>query len=178
MKHLKLYDNYGQDDNKIWIIGIPSGNALHVDKKIFGDIYDKGLLKYHASPSSNRNIWEKGFFAFEDNNLYKIERMLAWSENDQKIKDNRECDIQNNFLGNIEEILKITNHIRTHLNIYAKDNILIIKSKLCRFQILMNEDNNFEIEIYINDNKIEHYIVPNRSSLINRIEIELSKYLK
>ena len=181
---LQTYNNFN-DNSKVWIIGIPSGEAFQISRDQLDDLYVEALIMFTTKYIST------GFYAFNDSEKYKILRMLAWTEK----KDNKE-------VGDIEEDVEVDNNPSDFIiyeNDYGDDIVLEIVNIIKRFQLdieMVVEDTNikisldnyciesnmklegYEIKIFKKGKEIDRYSVPVKKYLIERINFELIKIYK
>lgn len=171
MSYIKKFENFNQDfDNnngKIWITGIPSGESFNLDIDIFDDIYKTGVIRYNTEYVST------GFFAFDDINTEKIKRMIAWSKNSE---ENREYEISDHNFKDFNKLLNAVNNIKSHVNIIAKGNVMMFISGIYKIYLIITDTGLYELKVMKNGKKIDQYVIPVASTAPSRIKEESTKY--
>ena len=62
-----------EDDEYFWIVGVPSGEAIRVNRyREFKELLDKGLLFFEYK-------YDPTFYGFEDKDRKKIKEIIDWS---------------------------------------------------------------------------------------------------
>jgi len=169
---LKTFGNFNESHvhnvlkKGVWIVGIPSGESLHIPYDMLDLLYDKQLVKYDLT------YIDTGFYSFKDENVKKIKSILNKTSHIRKdimIYDN---EFDKRFMDELEEFLI---KVRFYVELYCQDDILGLSYK-----------DDYYIEVNIKNDKQKYYLtkrfkavivdgysISNEKMLLERIEAEL-----
>jgi hypothetical protein len=181
LKRMKKYimENYdfAVDNNKIWIIGIPSGEAFFVDRDLFNKIYEKKFLHYSTKYTSC------GFFVFKDSDRSSIMKMMnpEFKKDYIIFEKNSFSDI---FLKKVKDYVK---ECEFEIELYVNDNFMGITygkayMEIEMFYLVQKPTNTkmntpkYMVILRYDSREIEKYTIRNDEELFDNIVEELSAY--
>lgn len=170
MERLKTFEEYEYvtDNNKIWIIGIPSGEAFQVSQDAIEDLYREKLIHY------NVDYVDIGFFAFKDEDIDDVKKYVIPQTLHKKDKDKEIFLFKNEFNPDVvNKVLNIVEEYPTKIELYIQDKCM---------GITYAEDFYIEIDLDVTKFKymkrckgkvIDKYLILTDKMLLDRIEREL-----
>jgi len=186
MGKLKTFEEYEYttDSDKVWIIGIPSGEALQVSRDAIEDLYREKLIHY------NVDYVDIGFFAFKDENIDYVKSMCNIKE-EPKVKAKPEAyhDIRifkNDFNSVLMDVILTTiNNSSEDIEFYAQDGSLGITYGPGTG--IIGTEGDYCIEVNMDSHGARYHLVRKRkgrvvdeynlstdSQLLQRLDYELS----
>jgi len=163
-KSKKIFENFEIDNSKIWIIGVPSGEALLVDRDKLNELYNNKLIKYSTQYS------ETGFFVFNDNNKDEIMNYISPKiENDYIIYENQ-------FGDQLIKMIKIIlDKYPFYIELYVNEGYMTISYEKCHIMIKKNVIGpKYKFEKRNENILIDVYNIQTDKLLMKRIEIDLN----
>lgn len=180
MRLIKTYESFETDNSKIYIIGIPSGEALQVTRENLDNLLKESLIFYTTKYA------EIGFFAFEDENIEVVKRYV---DKDSKTKKGYHFSIGTNNFDKliINDITIIIEQYRYKKNInrfWVSDDYMIIswqaidfKNKSCHYtleiELRYGDSAKYLFIKKVNEKAMDKYYVPNDRVMMARIIHEL-----
>jgi len=162
---LKTFENFEHDNSKIWIIGIPSGESLQIDRDKHKELYDKQLIIYSTQYS------EIGFYLFDDKNIKEINKIIKPSSDakDYMIYDNE-------FNDNLINMIKIiVEKYPYYAELYASEEYMGISYEKNYIEIKKNNTSpNYYLEKRVGGIMVDSYNIATEKLLLKRIEIEMN----
>lgn len=177
---LKTFETFDNGDtmtlpaDKIYIIGIPSGEALQVTRDALDDLVCLKLVHYTMKYS------EIGFFAFDDKDLTYVnkyvDKPLKVASAKKKvpnditiINSDFDQDIMDAVFGIIDAVFD-----QICVDIYVQDNFMGITYGDYYLEIEIKEKSpKYKVTKSCKEKKTSEYTVPTNKLLIDRIEFEL-----
>lgn len=170
---IKTFEAFETDNSKVYIIGIPSGEALQVKRDDLESLYKEGLIRYDTS------YVETGFYAFDD---IDVDLVMRYVEKPLKVvpagkKANKDITIFAHEFDEIlvDAILGMIDQYPTDIEIYIQEDCMGISYGDFYMEITMNSTINPKYK-FIKRHKgkvIDKYGIVNDSMLVNRIDHEL-----
>lgn len=166
---IKTFENFEHDNSKIWIIGVPSGEALQVDRDIHNELYKKKLISYSTKYS------QIGFFIFDDKKLNEILKSV------KKINTPKDIMIFDHTFGKtlMEAINDIINDYSNYVELYASGNRLGIsftpENDKNYYLEIEKSIKNYIAEIRLNGRFISKYSILNDDDLLRSIKKEMTR---
>lgn len=166
---VKTFENFEHDNSKIWIYGIPSGEALQINRENHNELYKKKLIYYTTEYT------QIGFFAFHDKNVDEILELI-----DNK-KEPKDIFIYEHKFGKtlIDAVEDIINSYKKYAELYASGNVMGIsfspKNQKTYYLQINKETNNYIAELNLNGKFISRYNILNDDNLLRSIKKEMSR---
>lgn len=170
---IKIFEAFEMDNSKVYIIGIPSGEALQVKKDYLESLYKEGLIRYDTSYVG------RGFYAFDD---IDVDFVMRYVEKPLKVvpagrKANKDITIFTHDFDEtmIDDILDMINRYPTDIDIYIQEDYMSISYGDFYMEITMNSTITPKYN-FIKRSKekvIYEMNLINDSMLVNRIDREL-----
>lgn len=175
MNILETYGDFVEHNNsKIWIVGVPSGEALQVTRQQIDDLFQVNLLYYSTKYVST------GFYVFKDKNISTIKDIIKYNKTPKIKTKNKELLIYNNnydrtLLNAIEQLVE--EYVR-QIELYVQDDTIgITYNKLYYIEINMSPDNDgFKLTQYHKGNIIDEYYVFTPERLLVSLQHALYDY--
>ena len=154
--------------NGVWIIGIPSGEALNIPYDIMDILYNKKLLFYTTK------YVDTGFYAFNDADIFKIKDVVYKTEGIKKDIMIYPNDFDERFLDILENMLR---SYKFYVELYCQDDTLGISYKQNYYieVSITNKSQKFYLSKKYNGSQIDGYGVSNEKMLLDRIDDEISR---
>lgn len=170
----QIWEDKDTDNTKVWIIGIPSGEAVRVPYDAINALHKEKLIHYSCEFS------ETGFFIFEDDDLEFVRRYAIPSSN-APLPKIRTRDKEINILKNkfdkrlVGAVMGIINEYPTPIELFAQDDCMGITYGDYYLEIHINVDENSKYKMLKRHKSkvIDKYTIPTDKLLIDRIESEL-----
>jgi hypothetical protein len=121
------------DNSKVWIIGVPSGEAFQVTRDDLNSLHKEGILYYTTE------YVEIGFYAFDDENVDLVKRYVKPKKTNYQVeqKNKKKIILRNEFPKELIEKIKDTiDSYQSFSELYIQDDIIEITF-----------DNNFYLEV-------------------------------
>lgn len=165
---LKTFENFEVDNSKIWIIGVPSGEALQVTKEQLDDLYKNHIIKYSTQYT------DIGFYIFDDNNVKQILKLIKPPTqripNDYMIYDN---EFDENLIKMIKTVIE--NHDE-YVELYISSEFLGITFGKSYIEIKKNNEGpKYELDKRFDGSLLDSYVISTEKLLLKRIEIEMNQ---
>jgi hypothetical protein len=178
MGKLKTFEEYeySPHGDKVWIIGIPSGEALQVSIDSIEDLYRNKLIHYSVKYV---NI---GFYAFHDKD---IDEIIKYVELEKKLpgvnkKDKDITILKNNYDPILmNSIIAIIDEYPTPIELYAQNKCIGITyadDYYIEIDLDKSSNNKYRIMKRYNGRVINKYFISTDKELIDKIEQELYHY--
>lgn len=160
MNYIKIYeewlpgDKVPTSDNSItWIIGIPSGEAIPVNRDGVNALFKDKLIKYTTK------YVDTGFYAFDDENVDLIKRYVDPKVvAAEKIEDKDILIFKHQFDEDlIDKLLEIVNDCPKYVEFYVEDD---------KISMLMNGGYHFLIELNKERGRGKYSITKKRKDII------------
>jgi len=167
---IKTYENFNNDNSKIWITGIPSGECLQITREALDSLYREELLSYSTQYS------EIGFYAFDDDNIDLIKRYVEPNKVGANKISNKNITVNKNDFDKIviETILSIVDEYPMEIEMYIEDDTIGITYDDLYIEIVISEDSPKYFLVKRHNAKIiDRYRVGTDVDLISRVDHEL-----
>lgn len=177
-KYIKENYEFEINNNTIYIVGVPSGEAILVERELFSKIYEQGLLQYSTKYSSG------GFFIFYDVNRPSIMRMI----NPKYKKDY--IIFENNMFNDLflKQVRDYVEKCEFEVELYVNDNFMGITFGKSYIEIEMLYPGphppvgrkvgapKYFVLVRYDSREIDKYTVKDDKALFENIDDELSAY--
>jgi len=167
-----------EDENSnIWLIGVPSGEAIQVNIKMLDELYSDDLVYYCMEYN------EIGFYAFKDSDYDIIKRRVSFS-NDittrrASKKEHNVYNIQKNNFDTklVDMIMNITERCSFSVEVYASGDFIGFTYFDYYFEIEMKKTSpKYELTKFYAGNQINRYNIATEKLLLKRIDYELHDF--
>lgn len=167
---LKKFESFEVDNSKIWVVGIPSGEALQITRDDLDILYGKKIIFYDTQYASI------GFFAFKDINVEEVKKYVK-SKKKPPVKDIMIFDNQFERIVS-ETISDIVDQYPEKMELYISGDILGISYDPYYIEIIMNDESKPGKYQLLKRRKgvvVDKYIIHSDNLLITAIYEELYK---
>lgn len=175
LKTFETFNDFNNDNSKIYIIGIPSGEALQVTRDALDDLVCLKLVHYTMKYS------EIGFFAFDDKDIVFVMKYV-----DPKPKNvvpkffkkelNNITIINSDFDHDVMDgVSEIIDEYPTCVDLYVQDNFMGITYDDYYLEIeeIKERSPKYLITKSWKETRTNRYMVVTNKDIINRIKIEM-----
>lgn len=164
---IKKFESFDVDNSKVWIVGIPSGEAFQVSRKDIDSLYKERLIHYSTKYV---NI---GFYAFDDDDVELVKRYV-----DKKNVKKGEKDLLmfDNEFGEIivDTILEIINKHEGKLDFYIQEDCFGINYGSYYYIEVTIGPNYYSLVKRFNGAVVDKYQIRTDALLIQRLDEELN----
>jgi hypothetical protein len=171
-KHLKTYEKFEEEIGKIWVIGMPSGEAFQLADKDLDTLVLQKIVKYYAK---NNTI---GFFTFEDKDVESVKKYVT----PKKIPDKNFSVLRNEFSQIIiDTVVEMVRDYPSKAELYIQEETMGITfdNNYGQFylEVEISADNDGYLVLkYHKGNIVDQYYVVEDTKLLKHIEEELYDY--
>lgn len=174
---IKNFESFNNDNSKVWIFGIPSGESFQIDRDILQYLFKEKLVFYTTK------YVDIGFHAFKDENVEKIKSYVIKDSNIIKPYNNNFSIYDNNFnptlINNIISIIERFNKNVSNgidINFYVQEDYIGIDLQDIFIEIQINEtkiNSKYRLTKTHLGKIIDKYNVISDENLLNRLYHEI-----
>lgn len=179
---LKTFEQFEQDNSKIWIVGIPSGEALFINRSDLDILYAQKLVHYNVQYVST------GFFAFKDEDIDDVKFVCNIKDNIDRLREiknvkakpkaNHDISIFHNDFDPIliDAILGMIDSNPEDIELYVQDDCLGITYGFGTGLKGMEAD--YYIEVTMDSHGAKYHLVKRRKGqVVDRYNISTDSHL-
>ena len=169
LKKFEAFNNNIDIPGRIYIIGVPSGEALQVTRQELDDLVENKLVYY-----STKYV-ETGFFVFDDSDIDQVKEYITPIMVAKK-KAPHDVMIYNHDFDEIlmDAILGIVDEYPNEIEIYVQDDCMGITAGDTYIEVYLSETGSkYTLTKRLKGNIVDKYKVATDNMLINRIDHEL-----
>ena len=165
---LKRFESFEVDNSKVWVVGIPSGEAFQIIRDDLDILYKSKIIFYDTKYAAI------GFFAFKDIDVDEVKKFV------KKKKVEKDIMIFDNQFDKMvsDTIVDIVDQYPHQIELYVSGDILGITYDPWYIEITINDSSRpgkYEIVKRRNGVVTDKYIVGTDNLLIKAIDNELYK---
>ncbi len=171
---LKTFESFEIDNSKIWVVGVPSGEAFQVSRDSLDILYQDGMVFYNTKYS------QTGFYTFDDNDVKVIKRYVDPKVIKALPKEDKDMMIYDHNFDEMvtDTVLNLVDEYPESAELYMSNNLMGITYGNTYIEISINDADKAGKYTLTKRRKgvvIDKYVISNDNHLINRIDNELYK---